>query len=302
MRPCELLFGEKPMKFKHIFIAVVVAVAAVGYGSSPASYGSTPASIAFNKVMGPAILKAELALRALNKNFPANATDAQRQQLHAREGAILARLKSTLLKKKKLSAIFTVTNVLADNPKGKFEVEGTIKWHQPAVRSRAVRQAIATINKTYESTMETISENSYSGYADPREGRSQDVQAAAEVRRTELQGIASEIAPPPQQIFVRDADHGVLAWKKGQVQTVFGRVTSVEVGPVSIGDYAHTQGDYVACTIRMRWIAAHAPQAAKEPAVPKRPSSPAEFQIMLKGGSKIHVTSCAKHGQRERRS
>ena len=54
--------------------------------------------------------------------------------------------------------------------------------------------------------------------------------------------------------------------------------------------------DYVACAIRMRWVADHAPHAAERKAAVKKVPSPGEFVIVLKNGSTIHATSCAKHG------
>ncbi len=247
------------MKFQQIIIAVIVA-AAVSFGWKPASYGSTSAQISLGRVMGSAILKAE---RVERENPPANATDAQLQQLDNRKAAALSHLRSTLVGRK-LVAVFTVTDVSSGYYGGGFEVDGTINWHQPARRDRAVREAIAEVNKRY----------------------------GPEGARRMVKAMVRADAPPPQRISVHEAPEAVLVWKRGQIRTVFGRVTSVEAYCTS-DDY---DDDYVACEIGMRWVADHAPHAAEGKARVKNEPSPAEFVIVLKNGSTVHATSCVKHG------
>ena len=215
------------MNIKQLFIAVVVVAAGTNFGSNQASYGLAPAPIYFDGIMGPAIVKAQQVLR---ENPPADATDAQVQQLDEQKAAALDRLKGALLGRNVL-AVFTVTNVIADKNSGGFDVEGVINWHEPAARDRAVREAIATVNKHYESAIVQISKTDYTNeYNNPRKRRNQDIHNANRQRRSLLEAITEAITPPPQRILVHTVDPAVLTWRTGQIRTVFGSVTSVNDG------------------------------------------------------------------------
>jgi hypothetical protein len=260
------------MNNNFYFVAALTAI----LGMQLASPGAVRKHVYLDSIMAPALARAEKSVRV---RPAANATSAQIDLLNASQGAALQRLRGALLGRT-VVAVFVVTNVADDKQNGGFDVDGNINLDQPIFYNAAARQAIAAAGATYESTR---------GYG----------LNAARVRQQALATIASNAAPPSQQIVVHTVAPGVLSWLPGQTRLVLGTITDLDE---NVTTYAYPDsfdtnngGDYAACVVHMHWLSEGLPPPQPRAAARKRMTLP-KFKIVLKNGSVIHASSCVMRG------